>query len=98
MIWKRFLGLIGSTLVVIGALAIGWALHVSLVSGQVPLTAPAPVFAGVGGVVAVAFGYFLERHFEPKRFFEGSTEGNEETEPTSPLTDVSEEAREDKNH
>ncbi|MFB6094615.1 MAG: hypothetical protein ABEJ77_06705 [Halanaeroarchaeum sp.] len=99
MVWNRLLGLGGSTLLVIGALAIGWALHVSVVTGRVPAIAPGPVLAGIGGVLAVALGYALERRFEPKRILEGATEDEEEaTEPTSPLTDVPEESADERNH
>jgi hypothetical protein len=57
MVSTRFLGVISTAMLVVGALSIGQALHLSVVTGELGLTATPVVVYGVAGVVAIAIGY-----------------------------------------
>lgn len=57
MVSTRFLGVISTSMLVVGALSIGQALHLSVVTGEVGVTSTPVVVYGVAGVVAIAIGY-----------------------------------------
>jgi len=57
MVSTRFLGVISTAMLVVGALSIGQALHLSVVTGEVGVTSTPVVVYGVAGVVAIAIGY-----------------------------------------
>ena len=61
MVSTRLLGVVSTSMLVVGALSIGQALHLSVVTGRVPLTATPVVVYGVAGVVALAIGYRARR-------------------------------------
>ncbi|MFC6785320.1 hypothetical protein ACFQFH_05125 [Halobaculum halobium] len=61
MVSTRFLGVISTAMLVVGALSIGQALHLSVVTGEVGVTATPVVVYGVAGVVAIAIGYRARR-------------------------------------
>lgn len=62
MLSKRLSSTVATGLWVAGALLVGQALHVSVVSGQVPITAPAPVFYTVAGVALILVAQNLDVH------------------------------------
>ena len=57
----RFYGLLSTVLLVVGALAVGQALHLTVVTGQVSYTSPAFVLQFGIGLVLVALGYRARR-------------------------------------
>jgi hypothetical protein len=57
MLSTRLLGLLSTVLLVVGALLVGQALHVSLVEGSVPVTSTRVLILVVLGSVLVALGY-----------------------------------------
>ncbi|QZX99655.1 hypothetical protein [Halobaculum rubrum] len=61
MVSTRFLGVISTAMLVVGALSIGQALHLSVVTGEVGVTSTPVVVYGVAGVVALAIGYRARR-------------------------------------
>lgn len=61
MVSTRFLGVISTSMLVVGALSIGQALHLSVVTGEVGATSTPVVVYGVAGVVALAIGYRARR-------------------------------------
>jgi len=61
MVSTRFLGVVSTSMLVVGALSVGQVLHLTVVTGQVGLTATPVVVYGVGGVVALAIGYRARR-------------------------------------
>lgn len=61
MVSTRFLGVISTAMLVVGALSIGQALHLSVVTGEVALTSTPVVVYSVAGVVALAIGYRARR-------------------------------------
>ena len=61
MVSTRLLGLASTVLFVVGALSVGQALHVTVVTGQVGYTSPAFVIQFVLGVVLIALGYRARR-------------------------------------
>jgi len=61
MVSTRFLGVVSTAMLVVGALSIGQALHLSVVTGEVALTSTPVVVYGVAGVVALAVGYRARR-------------------------------------
>ncbi|WP_284014281.1 hypothetical protein [Halobaculum litoreum] len=61
MVSTRFLGVISTSMLVVGALSIGQVLHLTVVTGQVGFTATPVVVYGVAGVVAIAIGYRARR-------------------------------------
>ncbi len=98
MMRDRLLRTVGSTLLLIGAFAIGWALHRSFVVGDVPFGSPPFVFAIVGGLVLVAAGGYLEKQFDPVEYVlrrQRPDRAADEEEPISPLTDPDLEEREE---
>ncbi|WP_058367418.1 hypothetical protein [Haloparvum sedimenti] len=62
MLSKRLASTIATGLWVAGALLVGQALHVSVVAGEVPITAPAPVFYTVAGVALILVARNLDAH------------------------------------
>jgi hypothetical protein len=52
--------MVSTFFLVTGALLLGDALHGSVVTAQYPVTSPAAVVRGVGGIVAIALGYRLK--------------------------------------
>ncbi|WP_430504048.1 hypothetical protein [Haloparvum sp. PAK95] len=78
MIPKRLASTIATGLWVAGALLIGNALHVSVVTGQVPLTAPAPVFYTIGGIALILISQNLDVH--PSEYLDYLESGDEEEE------------------
>jgi hypothetical protein len=52
--------MVSTFFLVTGALLLGDALHGSVVTGQYPVTSPAAVVRGVGGIIAIALGYRLK--------------------------------------
>lgn len=98
MLRDRFVRTIGSTLLLIGAFAIGWALHHAFVVGDISLTGPPAVLAIVGGLGLVGVGWYLEKQFDPIDYVLGDQQASateEESEPISPLTDPDLEDREE---
>lgn len=57
----RFYGLLSTVLLVVGALAVGQALHLTVVTGQVSYTSPAFVLQFGIGLVLIALGYRARR-------------------------------------
>lgn len=79
MIPKRLASTIATGLWVAGALLIGNALHVSVVTGQVPITAPAPVFYTVAGIALILISQNLDVHpSEYLDYLESDEEDEEE--------------------
>lgn len=78
---------IGGTVALGGAFAIGWALHVTLVTGRAALLDPLPLLALGAGSALVAVGYRLDRRFEPSELVDVDEDDDEETfdEDASPL-------------
>lgn len=70
----------GSAVSLAGAFAIGWALHVSLVTGEAALLDPAPVLATLLGLGLVATGRAMERRFDPSTLVPDSEGAEEEDE------------------
>lgn len=67
MVSTRFLSMISSVLLLVGALLIGDALHASVVTGVVGLTAPITVIRVLTGAILIVFGYrarkpMVEKH------------------------------------
>lgn len=82
MIPKRLASTIATGLWVAGALLIGNALHVSVVTGQVPITAPAPVFYTVTGIALILISQNLDVHpSEYLDYLESDDEDEETAEP-----------------
>lgn len=54
---------VGSLGQLVGAFAIGGALHQSLVQGTVPITAPFPVLSIALGIVLIAVGHRIEQRY-----------------------------------
>jgi hypothetical protein len=54
---------VGSLGQLVGAFAIGGALHQSLVQGTVPITAPVPVLSIALGTVLIAVGHRIEQRY-----------------------------------
>jgi len=52
--------MVSTFFLVTGALLLGDALHGSVVTAQYPVTSPAAIVRGVGGIVAIALGYRLK--------------------------------------
>lgn len=61
MVSTRFLGLLSTVFLVVGALAVGQALHLTVVTGQVTYSSPAFVLQFVVGLVCIALGYRARR-------------------------------------
>ncbi|MFC7068247.1 hypothetical protein [Halobaculum lipolyticum] len=61
MVSTRLLGVISTSMLVVGALSIGQVLHLTVVTGEVGFTATPVVVYGVAGVVAIAIGYRARR-------------------------------------
>ena len=61
MLSTRLLGLISTVLLVVGALLVGQALHVSLVEGSVPVTSTRVLILVALGSVLVVLGYAARR-------------------------------------
>lgn len=61
MVSTRFFGLLSTVFLVVGALAVGQALHLTVVTGQVTYTSPAFVLQFVVGLVLIALGYRARR-------------------------------------
>ena len=57
----RFYGLLSTVLLVVGALAVGQALHLTVVTGQVTYASPAFVLQFGVGLVLIALGYRARR-------------------------------------
>lgn len=57
MVSTRLLGVLSTALLVVGALSIGQALHLSVVTGRASPTSLPVVVYGVVGVVTIALGY-----------------------------------------
>ena len=57
MLSTRLLGLLSTVLLVVGALLVGQALHVSLVEGSVPVTSTRVLILAALGSVLVVLGY-----------------------------------------
>lgn len=57
MVSTRFLRLVSTVLLVVGALAFGDALHRTVVTGELPITSPLMVFYYVFGAAAILLGY-----------------------------------------
>lgn len=90
MLPDRLLRTVGSATLLMGAFAIGWALHHAFVVGDITITSPASVFAIVGGLLLVAVGWYLEKQFDPLEYVlrRQRPEGvSEDEEPVSPLND-----------
>ena len=90
MLPDRLLRTIGSATLLMGAFAIGWALHHAFVVGDITITSPASVFAIVGGLGLVAVGWYLEKQFDPVEYVlrrQRPNQTGDEEEPISPLTD-----------
>lgn len=79
---------LGSTLVLLGAFAIGGVLHQSLVKHQYPVTSPFAVAGMVVGVVLVVVGYRVEQRYSGAV---GDDEEDEEEEFDEKHSPVSEE-------
>lgn len=62
MVSQRVSAFVGSGLLVVGAILLGDALHVTLVRGEAPLTDPDVLFRATIGVAAVIVGYRLDVH------------------------------------
>lgn len=78
MVSTRFLGLVSTVLLVVGALAVGEALHRSVVTGEASLASPLIlVYLGVG-VVAILVGYRVRRPVG-ERYALGSDDDREGT-------------------
>lgn len=92
MIPKRLASTIATGLWVAGALLIGNALHVSVVTGQVPITAPAPVFYTVGGIALILISQNLDVHPSEYLDYLESEDEEEEVEPEQPETELNEAA------
>lgn len=61
MVSTRFLGVVSTSMLVVGALSVGQALHLTVVTGELGYTATPVVVYGVAGVVAIAIGYRARR-------------------------------------
>jgi len=61
MLSTRLLGLVSTVLLVVGALLVGQALHVSVVEGSVPVTSTRVLILVALGSVLVALGYAARR-------------------------------------
>lgn len=61
MVSTRFLGVVSTSMLVVGALSIGQALHLTLVTGELGYTATPVVVYSVAGIVAIAIGYRARR-------------------------------------
>lgn len=59
MLGPRLRSVLNTVLVVVGALVIGGALHLSLVRGQVSLTAPVTLGRIALGLVLIGVGYWI---------------------------------------
>ncbi|ESP89406.1 hypothetical protein [Candidatus Halobonum tyrrellensis] len=57
MVSIRFLRLVSTVLLVVGALAFGDALHRTVVTGELPITSPLMVFYYVFGAASILLGY-----------------------------------------
>ncbi|SHG97839.1 hypothetical protein [Halobaculum gomorrense] len=57
MVSTRLLGVVSTSMLVVGALSIGQALHRSVVTGELGVTATPVVVYGVAGIIAIAIGY-----------------------------------------
>lgn len=92
MIPKRLASTIATGLWVAGALLVGNALHISVVTGEVPITAPAPVFYTIGGVALILIAQNLDAHpSEYLDYLESDDEEEEaETEPESAAAEFEE--------
>lgn len=62
MLSDRLSSTIATGLWVAGALLVGQALHVSVVTGEAALTSPAPVFYTVAGIVLILVAQNLDVH------------------------------------
>lgn len=79
MVSTRFLGLVSTVLLVVGALAVGEALHRTVVTGEAPLTAlPMLVYYGVG-TAFILLGYRI-RQPVGERYALGSDDDREPAE------------------
>ncbi|PSP74756.1 hypothetical protein BRC86_04915 [Halobacteriales archaeon QS_3_64_16] len=70
--------LIGSTLLLLGAFAIGGVLHQSLVQGSIAVTAPASVLGIGAGIALIAVGRRLEGRYEDEARSIDTTEGSDD--------------------
>ncbi|UIO98461.1 hypothetical protein Hbl1158_07760 [Halobaculum sp. CBA1158] len=61
MVSTRLLGVISTSMLVVGALSIGQVFHLTIVTGEVSFTATPVVVYGVAGVIAIAIGYRARR-------------------------------------
>jgi hypothetical protein len=76
--------LIGSTLLLLGAFAIGGVLHQSLVQGTIAVTAPVSVLGIGAGIALIAVGRRLEGRYEDEARSVGEPDdGTSETDGTS---------------
>ncbi|WP_313690930.1 hypothetical protein [Halorarum halobium] len=57
----RFYGTVSTALLVVGALAVGQALHLTVVTGEVSYTSPAFVILSLLGLVLIVLGYRARR-------------------------------------
>ncbi|MFB6267214.1 MAG: hypothetical protein ABEI31_06110 [Halodesulfurarchaeum sp.] len=96
MVHDRFLRTVGSTVLLVGAFAIGWALHQTVVLGARPITDPAVLLAVGGGIVLAAVGWRLERRFDPLAYVRrGEAEAETEQSFDESISPVSEGALEE---
>lgn len=80
MLSKRLSSTIATGLWVAGALLVGQALHVSVITGQTAVTAPAPVFYTIAGVVLIVVAQNLDVH--PADYLDYLDSDDEEEETT----------------
>lgn len=82
---------LGSVITLTGAFMVGWVLHQVFVQDAFAPTAPAAVFVGFGGLLAIAVGRRLERGFDPSWFVLDPEPDDEEAEFDEDLSPVDEE-------
>lgn len=74
MVSTRLLGMVSTVLLVVGALAVGEALHRTVVTGQAPITSPAVVVYVVVGLAAIFLGYRARRPVSERYALAGDDE------------------------
>lgn len=80
----------GSAVVLAGAFAIGWAIHVSVVTGEAGILDPGPVLGALVGLGMIAVGRAMERRFDPSAFVPDEEDEDDEEafdERLSPVDD-----------
>lgn len=81
------LSLFGSTVSLLGAFTVGWALHAVWQDG-IAAWSPAPVTGGLIGGILLVGGYRWQRRFEPSRLVAGREDDEHEYDPSlSPIDD-----------